>query len=250
MADIFLIVVMVVAVVLLMIMSLYLLVYYSHPDDKNDAYVPKFVVMAGFVLAGATVLLFPLDVANKQGYAGCAGYDTALCGGLPMVLLWQIVFWAIPIFVWILVPFMTFYYEADDGMLMAGTAYQPNPKKKSRIASACCYQMFVILIVGAIFAVLYVVFNETKIPVVQYEPTDVSSALNMPIYTIPAIDTTTGTNVTFQTGWMRNMNQDDVDWVDGLESQKETMQLQVSVATFFGGLMAWIGTNYFIFCTG
>ncbi len=43
---------------------------YQHPDDKNDAYVPKLVVLFGFVLSGATVLLLPLDVANNEGYAG------------------------------------------------------------------------------------------------------------------------------------------------------------------------------------
>ena len=43
---------------------------YQHPDDKNDAYIPKLVVWFGFVLSGATVLLLPLDVANNEGYAG------------------------------------------------------------------------------------------------------------------------------------------------------------------------------------
>lgn len=70
MADIFLIVVVAVAVVLLLISAIYLVVYYSHPDDKNDAYFPKLVVILGFVISGATVLGLPLDVANNEGYAG------------------------------------------------------------------------------------------------------------------------------------------------------------------------------------
>jgi len=70
MADVILIVSMVVAFVILLIVGVYLLVYYQHPDDKNDAYLPKIVVLLGFVLAGATVLMFPLDVANNEGYAG------------------------------------------------------------------------------------------------------------------------------------------------------------------------------------
>jgi len=45
-------------------------VYYQHPDDHNEAYAPKLVVTLGFVLAGATVLLLPLDVANNEGYPG------------------------------------------------------------------------------------------------------------------------------------------------------------------------------------
>jgi LMBR1 domain-containing protein 1 len=70
MVDVFLILVTVVAFVILFVISLYMLVYYQHPDDKNDAYFPKVVVIFGFVLAGATTLLLPLDVANNEGYAG------------------------------------------------------------------------------------------------------------------------------------------------------------------------------------
>lgn len=70
MADVWLIVVTVVAFILLTIVGVYLVVKYQHPDDKNDAYVPKFTVLLGFVLSGATVLLLPLDVANNEGYAG------------------------------------------------------------------------------------------------------------------------------------------------------------------------------------
>lgn len=70
MADIFLICVIVISLVILLVVGLYLLIKYQHPDDKNDAYVPKLIVWFGFVLAGATVLLLPLDVANNEGYAG------------------------------------------------------------------------------------------------------------------------------------------------------------------------------------
>lgn len=68
--DLFLIIGIVVAVSILLIFALYLLVNYQHPDDKNDAYFPKAVVIFGIVLAGITVLMLPLDVANNEGYAG------------------------------------------------------------------------------------------------------------------------------------------------------------------------------------
>jgi LMBR1 domain-containing protein 1 len=45
-------------------------VHYQHPDDRNEAWFPKLTVLLGLVLAGATVLLMPLDVANNEGYAG------------------------------------------------------------------------------------------------------------------------------------------------------------------------------------
>ena len=59
-------------------------------------------------------------------FEGCDGYDTSFCGGLNMGLFWNIFFWLIPIWTFILIPFATFYYEADDGMLMAGTSVSPN----------------------------------------------------------------------------------------------------------------------------
>jgi len=70
MVDVFLIVSIVVALGILFVAGLYLLVYYQHPDDHNDAYFPKFVVILGFMLAGATVLMLPLDVANNEGFPG------------------------------------------------------------------------------------------------------------------------------------------------------------------------------------
>ncbi|GKY97090.1 hypothetical protein MPSEU_000667500 [Mayamaea pseudoterrestris] len=241
MPDIFLIVVMAVALIILLIASVYLLVYYSHPDDKNDAYLPKLVVILGFILAGATVLLFPLDVANNEGYAGCQGYDTSLCGGLNMVLLWSIVFWAIPIFCFIIVPFMTFYYEADDGMIMAGTSVNPTGIRKSRLAEACCYQFFVILIVGVFFGVLYAVLNDAKIPVQNYQ----TNAANVNGLTLYEIAPNVTTNATFNVDAMSNMTANDASWVGTLKTSKETLTLSVSVATFYGGLMAWIG--WFLF---
>ncbi|MGK3746005.1 MAG: LMBR1 domain-containing protein 1 [Bacillariaceae sp.] len=86
MVDIFLIVATTVAFLILFVIAVYLLVYYSHPDDHNEAYFPKIVVIIGIMLAGATCLLLPLDVANGEGYPGTFeeyyffGYvETVLC---------------------------------------------------------------------------------------------------------------------------------------------------------------------------
>jgi len=74
MADWFLILATTISFLLLLIAALYFLVHYQHPDDRNDAWFPKLTVLLGLVLAGATVLLLPLDVANNEGYAGtCEG---------------------------------------------------------------------------------------------------------------------------------------------------------------------------------
>jgi LMBR1 domain-containing protein 1 len=66
----FLVISIIVAFVILLIGSAYFIVYYQHPDDSNEAYLPKAIVILGFALSGATVLMLPLDTANKDGYAG------------------------------------------------------------------------------------------------------------------------------------------------------------------------------------
>lgn len=252
MVDVFLIVAIVVAICVLLVAGVYLLVYYQHPDDHNDAYVPKIVVILGFVLAGVTVLLLPLDVANNEGYAGCAGYDTQICGGLNMDLLWSIVFWLIPIWTFILIPFMTFYYEADDGMLMAGTSYAPNAVKKSRIAQACCYEIFVLVIVVAIFAVMFLTLGKTYIPVSEYvgnPPSGIGAirSNNLAVYEITPMYNASGTLLPFQTSQLQSMDAQDVAWLSSVSAAKpQTIELSVSISTFYGGLMAWIG--WFLFC--
>jgi LMBR1 domain-containing protein 1 len=70
MVDVFLVISTIVGLGVLLVAAVYLLIFYQHPDDHNEAYMPKLVVLLGFVLAGATVLLLPLDVANNEGYAG------------------------------------------------------------------------------------------------------------------------------------------------------------------------------------
>ena len=105
----------------------------QHPDDKNEAYLPKILVLLGFTLSQACILLLPLDVANKDGYAGCAGYDTSVCGGLDMQGFWEGVYIAILVFVVFLIPFAIFYYEADDGMGNANEVRKEKEKEKKRI---------------------------------------------------------------------------------------------------------------------
>jgi LMBR1 domain-containing protein 1 len=70
MVDVFLVIATIVGLAVLLVAAVYLLIFYQHPDDHNEAYMPKLVVLLGFVLAGGTVLLLPLDVANNEGYAG------------------------------------------------------------------------------------------------------------------------------------------------------------------------------------
>ena len=178
---------------------------------------------------------------------GCAGYDTALCGGLPMGVIWNIVFWLIPLWTFILIPFATFYYEADDGMLMAGTAYAPAPVKKSRLRQALCYQLFVIVIVSIFFAVMYLLLSDTQIPVVEYTGDGALLLSQTPYHVIARRYNETASLPFNATVQMASMNENDMEWVTTTERNDTPiiLTLQVSFGTFFAGLMAWIG--WFLF---
>mmetsp|Transcript_20473 Transcript_20473/g.30167 ORF Transcript_20473/g.30167 Transcript_20473/m.30167 type:complete len:544 (-) Transcript_20473:149-1780(-) len=240
MADWFLILATTISFLLLLVASLYFLVYYQHPDDRNEAWFPKLTVLLGLVLSGATVLLLPLDVANNEGYAGCDGYDTRLCGGLDMVLFWNIFYWCIPAFVFLLIPFMTFFYEADDGMLMAGTSIGAKPN--SRITEAVKYEAFVVIIFGALFAAGYLILGESSVPIKNYRIDYTSGGREF--------TTSTSENVTyFDTSFLADMTSIE------FENQKtaasatnvsfDDITVNVSIPTFFAAFMAFIGWFFF-----
>ena len=70
MVDVFLVICIVVAFAIMIVAGVYFIVYYQHPDDKNEAWVPKIVVLLGLCLAGGTVLGLPLDVGNNSTNPG------------------------------------------------------------------------------------------------------------------------------------------------------------------------------------
>lgn len=110
----FLIIVAVVGSVLAVGVALYILIAYQHPEDKNQAWIPKFVVVLGISLAIWTVLLFPLDVGNR---AACkAGIATHCSLAIPTHELWYACYIGIMVMVVVLIPFSIFYYEADSEM--------------------------------------------------------------------------------------------------------------------------------------
>lgn len=107
----FLIITVVVVTALVLFVSAYLIVYLQHPEDKNQAWIPKCVVWLGLSLATLSVLMFPLDVANR----GACAEDIPLSScdlTLPMRELWYSVYIANAVLVFIATPFAIFYYEA------------------------------------------------------------------------------------------------------------------------------------------
>lgn len=108
----FLILVTVVVAVLVVAANLHILVHFQHPEDRNQAWLPKVVVVFGMSLAMMSVLMFPLDVANR----GACSDHVALSAcnfSMPMKELWYTVYMTGSILVLFVIPFASFYYEAD-----------------------------------------------------------------------------------------------------------------------------------------
>ena len=108
----FMIIVVCVVALLTIVFCLYMLVIYQHPEDRNQAWFPKIVVLFGMSVAIYTVLMFPLDVTNSQ--VCDLNLPLVDCSTtFPMEELWQAVYIANMITVFILVPFAFFFYESD-----------------------------------------------------------------------------------------------------------------------------------------
>ena len=57
--NVALVIVAAVVSVLVLLVSVYLLVNYQHPDDANQAYFPKLVVVLGLTVAVLSILISP-----------------------------------------------------------------------------------------------------------------------------------------------------------------------------------------------
>ena len=156
-----------------------------------------------------------------------------------MDLFWTIIYWLIPVWVFFLIPISTFYYEADDGMLMVGTSVGVKPN--SRIKEAVKYETFVVIIFGLIFALSYLFLNTTSIPVREVIGPDYSAVTP---YSITPINTT---NATFSASQLEPMGVEDVEVLSANFVNKTlgTIKLTVNPSVFYAGLMAWMG--WFLF---
>lgn len=110
--NVALVIVAAVVSVLVLLVSVYLLVNYQHPDDANQAYFPKLVVVLGITVAVLSILMLPADVANRQACKR-AVYNGACALTLPMKTLWLVVYILDAVLVFLVIPFAMFYYEGD-----------------------------------------------------------------------------------------------------------------------------------------
>ncbi|XP_039127692.1 LIMR family protein Os06g0128200 [Dioscorea cayenensis subsp. rotundata] len=138
-----LVIVAAVVCVLVLLINLYLLVNYQHPDDVNQAYFPKIVVVLGLSIAAISILMLPADVANRQACRH-AIYNGACSLTLPMKTLWLAVYIADAVLVFLVIPFAMFYYEGDQDKSVG-----------KRLRSALLWVIASAIICGLVLGILY-----------------------------------------------------------------------------------------------
>jgi LMBR1 domain-containing protein 1 len=145
MVNVVLIIVAVVFLALLALANFYILVYFQHEEDKNTAIFPKVVVILSLTLTAANVLMLPLDVANRND------------GGIPMDIIWIVVYMLIGILTVIVIPFAIFYYEAED----------PTGDNYDQIKNAIIWESGTLIIFGIITTILYFTIGVAEVPVTK-----------------------------------------------------------------------------------
>ncbi|KAL9242603.1 hypothetical protein vseg_016589 [Gypsophila vaccaria] len=133
----------IIVVILVFIFNVYLLINYQHPDDVNQAYFPKFVVVFGLSLAVISILMLPADVANRQACRH-ALYNGACHLTLPMKELWLVVYVVDAVLVFFVIPFAVFYYEGDQDKSVG-----------KRVKSAVIWVGLTAVIVALVLGILY-----------------------------------------------------------------------------------------------
>lgn len=138
-----LVIVAIVVCVIVFLVNVYLLVNYQHPDDVNQAYFPKFVVVLGLSVAAISILMLPADVANRQACRH-AIYNGACNLTLPMKNLWLAVYIIDAILVFFVIPFAMFYYEGDQDKSIG-----------KRIKSASMWMVSTAVVCALVLGILY-----------------------------------------------------------------------------------------------
>ncbi|WOL00660.1 hypothetical protein Cni_G09373 [Canna indica] len=148
-----LLIVAVVVCVVVLLVSVYLLVNYQHPDDLNQAYFPKLVVILGISVAAISILMLPADVANRQACRHSI-YNGACSLTLPMKQLWLAVYIVDALLVFFVIPFAMFYYEGDQEKGIG-----------KRLKSALLWVLTSAIVCGLVLGVLYALVGKVDFTV-------------------------------------------------------------------------------------
>jgi len=135
----------------------------------------------------------PRAQGNASGYLGC-GFWNNDCGGLNLVLVWQVAYCIIIALVCVVFPFMIFFYEADDeGLAAEDAARLANANTfiarlcdwrgcGRNLLSAFIYTAITVVIVVVVIVLMYTFLGISDIP---YQLTAVS--VSSPAWQPPSV---------------------------------------------------------------
>eukprot|EP00768_Dysnectes_brevis_P000250 gnl/Dysnectes_brevis/1053_a1174_3646.p1 GENE.gnl/Dysnectes_brevis/1053_a1174_3646~~gnl/Dysnectes_brevis/1053_a1174_3646.p1 ORF type:complete len:504 (-),score=180.53 gnl/Dysnectes_brevis/1053_a1174_3646:58-1548(-) len=87
--------------VLLLVISFYILVYWSHPEERWTTWLPRITIVLSITFSFLLPLLVPFDVINTQTE-----------GDIPMDLVWQVISLIDLVLLGFFIPFSYFHYES------------------------------------------------------------------------------------------------------------------------------------------
>lgn len=146
MADWLTVIVVILLIIALLVTNIYVLAYFCHPDDKGSClgWVMKIIVIIGLTLAWIQVLLLPLDVSNNRTFGG----------GLNMRIFWYIIYILTIIYILVISPIASSYYESD---------YTWSFKEK--ISHSLCWFFIYFVFFLLITIILYASIGKADVPI-------------------------------------------------------------------------------------
>ena len=146
MADWLTVIVVIILIIALLVTNIYILVYFCHPDDRGSCvgWVLKIIVIIGLTLSWIQVLLLPLDVSNNRTFGG----------GLNMRIFWYIIYIITIVYILIISPISSSYYESDDSWSC-----------REKITHSLCWFFIYFIFFLLITIILYATIGKADIPI-------------------------------------------------------------------------------------
>jgi LMBR1 domain-containing protein 1 len=130
------------------------MIKFQHPDDKNQAILPKIIIIIGYFVVFMTAMVLPFDVANRNSDLN-----------LSVDLLWLIALCVVVGFLILIVPFAFFWYE-NDGV---GDDLPPDVRPglmDSQFGAAFMYTLIFCAFIIVLSVILYLTpANKASIPI-------------------------------------------------------------------------------------
>lgn len=133
----------------------YMVILYQHEEDRNQAWLPKIIVVFGLCLACFNVLLLPYDIANRRS----TDVQNSVGGGINTVLCWEIVMYCIAVMTVVIVPFAIFFYEGED----------PDQKNVcNQLKPAICYTSITTILFVVLLVIMWITVGDAEIDYTAY----------------------------------------------------------------------------------